>query len=56
MRQEERVGQLRHLTETVDLLYDAFLTRRLEAGWPKELEQVQRWLQRDEKARLAATA
>jgi hypothetical protein len=50
-RQEERVGQLRHLTETLDLLYDAFLKRRLEAGWPRELEQLQRWLQRDEKPR-----
>ena len=35
----ERVGQLRHLIETVDLLYDAFLAQRLGAGWPKELER-----------------
>ena len=55
-RQAERVEQLRHLIETVDLLYDAFLGRRLEAGWSRELELMKSWLQRDEKARLAATA
>jgi hypothetical protein len=55
-RQAERVEQLRHLIETVDLLYDAFLARRLEAGWSRELELMKIWLQRDEKARLAATA
>ena len=53
-RLEERVGQLRHLTETLDLLYDAFLKRRLGAGWSEELERVRRWLQRDERGRLAA--
>ena len=51
---EERVGQLRHLVETLDLLYDAFLNRRLGAGWPEELERVQKWLQREERGRLAA--
>src|SRR5205807_3691875 len=31
LRQEERVGQVRHLIETVDLIFDAFLKRRLTA-------------------------
>ena len=53
-RQEERVGQLRHLTETLDLLYDAFLSKRLGPGWPEELSRVQKWLQREERGRLAA--
>jgi hypothetical protein len=53
---EDRAGQLRHLIETVDLLYAAFLQRRLGADWPKELERMQRWLQCEERGRLAATA
>jgi hypothetical protein len=53
---EDRAGQLRHLIETVELLYGAFLLRRLGADWAKELERMQRWLQRDERAFLAATA
>ena len=52
-RLEERVGQLRHLTETLDLLYGAFLKTRLGAGWPGELGRVQRWLQREDRARVA---
>jgi hypothetical protein len=56
LRLEERVANVRHLTETVDLLYGVFLTRRLSADWLKELERMQRWLQRDERDRLAASA
>ena len=33
----------------MDLLYDAFLQRRLTAGWPRELERMQRWLQREDR-------
>jgi hypothetical protein len=55
-RLEERVNQVRHLMETLDLLYDAFLRRRLGEGWPEELARVQRWLQREERGRLAASA
>jgi len=50
---EERVGQIRHLVETIDLLYDAFLERRLSVNWPKELKRMQRWLKGDERSRLA---
>ena len=54
VRLEERVGQLRHLIETLDLLYDAFLSKRLGSGWPEELGRMQKWLQREERGRLAA--
>jgi hypothetical protein len=53
-RLEERVTLLRHLLETVDLLYDAFGRVRLGEGWPKELVKMQKWLQRDERGRLSA--
>ncbi len=45
---------LRHLLETLDLLYDAFGRVRLGEGWPKELARLQKWLQRDERGRLSA--
>ncbi len=53
-RLEERVSRLRHLLDTLDLLYTSFLKRRLGTDWPKEQGQMQRWLQRDEKALMAA--
>jgi hypothetical protein len=53
-RLEERVTLLRHLLETVDLLYDAFGRVRLGESWPKELVKMQKWLQRDERGRLSA--
>ena len=55
-RWEERLGNLRHLIETLDLLYDAFGRQRLSAGWTKELGKIQKWLQREERPRAAATA
>jgi len=53
-RAEERVEHLRQLLETIDLLYGAFLKRRLSGDWPHELERMQRWLQRDDRARRQA--
>lgn len=53
---EDRVSQLRHLLETIDLLYDAFLRRRLKADWQKEQQRMQQWLQRDERSRWAAAS
>jgi hypothetical protein len=53
-RLEERITQLRHLVETLDLLYDAFSQRRASDLWTKELAKVQKWLQRDERGRLSA--
>ncbi|MBV9124435.1 MAG: hypothetical protein JO112_13830 [Planctomycetes bacterium] len=52
-RLEERVNQIRHLLETLDLLYDAFGQRRFSAEWPRELGQMQQWLQREDRARKA---
>jgi hypothetical protein len=54
-RLEERVGQLRHLIETLDLLYDAFGAVRASDAWTKELAAIQKWLQREERPpRLSA--
>ncbi len=43
-RLEARIDTLRHLVETLDLLYDAFGTRRFGANWQKDLSRVQKWL------------
>jgi hypothetical protein len=53
-RLEERVTQVRHLLETMDLLYDTFGQHRFGNGWSKELAKIQKWLQRDERSRLSA--
>jgi hypothetical protein len=42
--QEERVTQLRNLLETLDLLYAAFLQRRLGDEWTKETARMKKWL------------
>lgn len=44
-RIDERVTQLRHLLETLDLMYQAFLRRRLGDDWSKELGRMKKWLQ-----------
>ncbi len=48
-RLEERVTQLRHLVETLDLLYDTFNQRRASDLWTKELAKMQKWLQREDR-------
>jgi hypothetical protein len=48
-RLEERVTQLRHLVETLDLLYDTFNQRRAGEQWAKELARMQKWLQREDR-------
>jgi hypothetical protein len=40
-----RIDSLRHLTETLDLLFEAYLLRRTGAGWSDELGRIRRWLQ-----------
>jgi hypothetical protein len=55
VRHEERVNQLRHLIETLDLLYDAFGRRRFDGAWSKELGKIQKWLQGGEVRRMTAT-
>jgi len=43
-RLEERMGQIRHLVETLDLLLDAFGKVRLAENWGKDLSQIRKWL------------
>ena len=43
-RLEERVGQIRHLLETMDLLFDAFGKVRLAETWNKDLSRIRKWL------------
>jgi hypothetical protein len=55
-RLEERVTQIRHLVETLDLLYDAFGQKRAGDDWSKELARMQKWLQREDRnGRMSAT-
>lgn len=53
-RLEERIGQLRHLLETLDLLYDAFNEKRASDLWTKEMTKMQKWLAREERGRVSA--
>jgi hypothetical protein len=53
---EERVGQMRHLLQTLDLLYGTFLLRRLGKEWSEEVVRMRRWLQRQEATDLAEVA
>jgi hypothetical protein len=48
-RLDERADKLRHLIETLDLLYDAFGQKRLGKEWPDTLGRMQRWLSREER-------
>jgi hypothetical protein len=45
-RLEERVTQIRHLLETVDLMYDAFGRRRCGSEWKTELMKIKQWLRK----------
>jgi hypothetical protein len=40
-----RIESLRHLVETLDLLYDAYGRRRTGAEWPENLRKIRCWLQ-----------
>jgi hypothetical protein len=42
--QEGRIDYLRHLTETVDLLYGSYVRRRLDPNWNGELSRIRDWL------------
>lgn len=48
---EHRLGALRTLSETVDLLYARFVSLRLSADWPAELADVQAWVRKGAKVR-----
>ena len=45
--EEERVEQLRHLSDTVDLLFVAFLESRLSTDWESECGNIRAWLQQE---------
>ncbi|MFO0881238.1 MAG: hypothetical protein U0840_28275 [Gemmataceae bacterium] len=57
-RLDERVTQLRHLVETLDLIYDVFGSRRASDDWSRELARMQKWLSREDRngGRISATA
>jgi hypothetical protein len=40
-----RLESLRHMTETLDLLFATYLDRRTSLGWSDELGRIRRWLQ-----------
>jgi hypothetical protein len=40
-----RLETLRHLTQTLDLLFQAFLSRRIATSWNEEVIRIRRWLQ-----------
>ena len=44
VRREERITKIRHLIETLDLMYDSFGQHRLSEGWTKDLNKMQKWL------------
>lgn len=44
IRSEERIEQIRHLASTIDLVFAAFLQRRLGAEWKKETDEIRAWL------------
>ena len=48
-RLDARADQLRHLIETIDLLYDAFGQVRFSGEWTPQLARMQRWLSREER-------
>lgn len=48
-RLDHRVGQIRDLVETLDLLYDAFGQKRFGKEWPDTLVRMQKWLAKEER-------
>jgi hypothetical protein len=55
-RLEERVTHVRGLLETLDLLFNGFVQRRVGDEWTKEVGRMKKWLQRDDRAALGNTA
>jgi hypothetical protein len=44
---EDRITSIRSLTETVDMLFEAFCARRIGKAWKAEFKAMQSWLQSD---------
>jgi hypothetical protein len=55
-RLEERVTQVRHLLETLDLVFDTFVQVRAGEEWTRELARMQKWLAREERTRPGSGA
>jgi hypothetical protein len=53
-RLEERMTKLRHLLETLDVLFDTFMQGRAGDVWTKELNRMQKWLAHEERSRVAS--
>lgn len=49
--EEHRLGVLRDLSETLDLLFQRFLDVRLSSDWAGELADIQGWIKRGAKVR-----
>jgi len=47
-QRQDRVDQIRHLTETLDLLFGAFIERRLSSSWTGDLKKLRAWLKEEE--------
>lgn len=47
-QQEDRIDQIRDLIQSIQLLYSAFLERRLSTAWRDELKEIRGWLEKDE--------
>ena len=52
---EDRIDGIRELSETVDLLFQHFLARRVSSAWSQELQQISNWLS-SEKPLLQSSA
>ncbi|MCA9255683.1 MAG: hypothetical protein KDA33_08585 [Phycisphaerales bacterium] len=44
VRHEERLEQIRHMAESIDMLYGVFLKHRLRADWNKMRDTIRNWL------------
>jgi len=52
-RLEERISAIRHLGETLRLLYRAFLEKRLKASWANDASPIKRWLKAEAEEAVA---
>ena len=51
LERENRINSLRQLSETLDLLFEAFCDLRIGSEWKSELKKMKKWLQ-DDKSQL----
>jgi hypothetical protein len=46
-QRQDRVDQIRHLTESIDMLFGAFVERRISPNWPADLKKLRAWLKEE---------